>query len=176
MSQLNINRIDSQIHITLESYFLTIPPGEMETIFEYARNLQICEKGMRPDEKNWMVDFLANLSTIMAMESELNRMVQDRANPQPTRQTPATGPNTLSTFRVSDGQQPETSRSGASELATRSTEQTRIIPSSIRPLPEAPVPTIKLNELVIKPDKFDGKKSEARRWIDDYEAAAVANG
>lgn len=42
--------------------------------------------------------------------------------------------------------------------------------------PQAPPMVIKLNELVTKPNEFDGKSSSARRWIDEYERAAIANG
>lgn len=38
------------------------------------------------------------------------------------------------------------------------------------------VPTIKLNQLVIKPSTFKGVKPPARKWIDDYERASKANG
>lgn len=37
-------------------------------------------------------------------------------------------------------------------------------------------PAIKLNELVKKPESFDGYKPPARRWVDDYEKASQANG
>lgn len=36
--------------------------------------------------------------------------------------------------------------------------------------------TIKLNELVVKPERFEGRKEGARRWIEDYEDASSANG
>ena len=35
---------------------------------------------------------------------------------------------------------------------------------------------IKLNELVLKPQSFDGRKPSPRQWIDEYERAARANG
>jgi len=35
--------------------------------------------------------------------------------------------------------------------------------------------TVKLNELVIVPQKFDRSRSRARKWLDDYERAAVSN-
>jgi len=35
--------------------------------------------------------------------------------------------------------------------------------------------TIKFNELVVRPGKFDGVRTAARRWLEDYESAAVAN-
>lgn len=37
-------------------------------------------------------------------------------------------------------------------------------------------PAIKLNELVKRPEMFDGQKPPARKWIDDYEKAAEVNG
>lgn len=40
----------------------------------------------------------------------------------------------------------------------------------------ANIPAIKLNELVKKPEQFDGYKPPARKWIDDYENASNANG
>ena len=35
---------------------------------------------------------------------------------------------------------------------------------------------IKLNELVMKPEPFDGERPRPRRWISDYEEAMLANG
>lgn len=35
--------------------------------------------------------------------------------------------------------------------------------------------TIKLNELVLKPETFDGINPQPRKWIDDYEKAAKTN-
>lgn len=42
--------------------------------------------------------------------------------------------------------------------------------------PRANYPAIRINELVKKPEIFDGNKPPARRWIDDYEKAAQVNG
>jgi len=39
-----------------------------------------------------------------------------------------------------------------------------------------PKNVIKLNELVMKPEPFDGEKPRPRRWISDYEEAMIANG
>ena len=36
--------------------------------------------------------------------------------------------------------------------------------------------TIKMNELVIKPETFDGERPKPRRWIQDYNEAILANG
>lgn len=36
--------------------------------------------------------------------------------------------------------------------------------------------TIKLNQLVRKPETFNGVRPNPRRWIDDYEDAMIANG
>lgn len=41
---------------------------------------------------------------------------------------------------------------------------------------EVKVPKIKLNELVIRPEPFDGVKPNPRKWLDNYERAARANG
>ena len=38
------------------------------------------------------------------------------------------------------------------------------------------ITSIKLNELVIKPEIFDGKHPKPRRWLLDYEEAIIANG
>lgn len=38
------------------------------------------------------------------------------------------------------------------------------------------IPAIRLNELVKKPQNFDGYNPPARKWVDDYEKAAEANG
>lgn len=38
------------------------------------------------------------------------------------------------------------------------------------------IPPIKLNQLVKRPAVFDGFKPPARRWLDDFEKAAEANG
>jgi len=41
---------------------------------------------------------------------------------------------------------------------------------------EEPIPKIRLNELIIRPETFDGTKPPPRQWLDDYERAAHANG
>lgn len=43
-------------------------------------------------------------------------------------------------------------------------------------LPKSSQTTIKLNELVIRPEQFDGEKPRPRRWIADYNEAILANG
>lgn len=43
-------------------------------------------------------------------------------------------------------------------------------------LPETNMHTIKVNELVIKPEVFDGEKPKPRRWLADYQEAIIANG
>jgi len=50
-------------------------------------------------------------------------------------------------------------------------------PIAIRPrdIKEA-IPKIRLNELIIRPETFDGTKPPPRQWLDDYERAANANG
>lgn len=46
-----------------------------------------------------------------------------------------------------------------------------------RSIPQVvPVPAIKLNELVKKPEVFDGIRPPPRKWIDDFEKASEANG
>lgn len=43
-------------------------------------------------------------------------------------------------------------------------------------LPDSGAQTVKLNELVIKPEVFDGLEPKPRKWIQDYNEAIVANG
>ena len=43
-------------------------------------------------------------------------------------------------------------------------------------LPMSNNKVIKLNELVIKPEVFDGERSKPRRWIREYNEAILANG
>lgn len=43
-------------------------------------------------------------------------------------------------------------------------------------LPKMMTNTIKLSELVIKPELFDGQRPRPRRWIQDYNEAILANG
>ena len=42
--------------------------------------------------------------------------------------------------------------------------------------PRSVIKPIKLNELVIRPEDFDGVKPPARKWIEDFEQAGYANG
>ena len=53
-------------------------------------------------------------------------------------------------------------------------------PSNIAPelvsLPVTTKTTIKLNELVIRPETFDGIRPKPRRWLEDYNEAIIANG
>ena len=62
------------------------------------------------------------------------------------------------------------------------TDRTKVT-ANICPIDEAltrlekmSVKTIKLNELVLKPEKFDGKDPKPRLWLQDYEEAIIANG
>jgi len=43
-------------------------------------------------------------------------------------------------------------------------------------LSQREIPPIKVNELVKKPESFDGHKPPARKWLDDFEKAADVNG
>lgn len=46
----------------------------------------------------------------------------------------------------------------------------------LKNLPETGRETIKLYELVVKPEVFDGEKPKPRRWLQEYNEAIVANG
>jgi len=43
-------------------------------------------------------------------------------------------------------------------------------------LPQASTSTVKLNELVVKPELFDGERPKPRRWLQEYNEAILANG
>jgi len=53
------------------------------------------------------------------------------------------------------------------EAATHEAPRSVIVPTK--------TPAIKLNELVKKPESFDGYKPPSRKWIDNYEKASEAN-
>ena len=55
-------------------------------------------------------------------------------------------------------------------------EGIREIDRNLLELPTSLATTVKLNELVIQPEMFDGEKPRPRRWIHDYNEAIVANG
>lgn len=49
-------------------------------------------------------------------------------------------------------------------------EELRFLPSKSE-LPQV----VKLNELVRIPEKFEGSRQKARKWLDGYECAAISN-
>lgn len=108
------------------------------------------------DEETWLNDFMEHLPIAMKTELDMDEMAANRAKPS-----------------NSDYASPGSAGEAAGVTADKSLTD--------RPLPLLPAeqlkpPTIKLNELVITPERFDGKKGEARSWLDGFEAAIQANG
>lgn len=129
----------------------------------YAKILQ----ETKPEEltaanKEWLADFVVNIPKVFEAERELDAIVAKRAI-------------TPSKFLSEPQPQPSTSKSVLIEE-----RQIRELPPFPRqpPSQDRPViiPAIKLNELVLRPDKCDGKREIARLWLEDYETASLANG
>lgn len=126
-----------------------VPQDVVDEYLRVASSLMLLTS-LNEDERKWLFDFSSTMPLVLKAERDLNSMVNRRAagNTAPEKALP---------------QVPAPNHNGSEALyddpSFESKTETRI----------------KLNELVQRPDVFDGKQSNARRWIEDFEAAAEAN-
>lgn len=141
-----------------------LTPAQMEAVMKYAKDVQALKGEDRSvADEEWMTDFVANIADVIRLDKQLDAVVKQRSSPAEDIQADDTS------FKSSDGM--------AQETASREVSATRVRHATpTRPLPSVPNQAIKLNELASRPEKFDGKKEKAYRWLEDYEAAAEANG
>lgn len=141
-----------------------IPTEELKEIQEYAKALTSASKPLNDEEKEWVADYIATIGLALEADIEANRKVKERADKHKK-----TTENEATTSKKSTNPQPSTSKSFPNESQN-------IYEEIDTPKRTQETSAIKLNELAIKPEKFDGQKTMARRWLEDYEAASKANG
>lgn len=146
----------------LESKNFSISQEVMQAYSEYISRLLSKHRNSR--EKRFLSDYLANIHKAR-ITGETSKKSANRKTDQNQTTSPQGGDN-----------------QAQSEGASGHDSTIDDIDSSVEDAKDhhyeqvgRNVPAIKLNELVMKPDSFDGLKPPARRWIDDYERCAKAN-
>ena len=137
-----------------------IPQKELQIVLEYASELQASPEPRRPQEQAWLTDFIQNIGQVFAAERELDSKVAHRSR---ITASPEVETEVKEIARTAEQQQ----------LSKKLESKDKL--QNIWSKTGNAGGTIKLNELVVRPEKFDGVRTAARRWLEDYESAAVAN-
>ena len=134
---------------------------------DYAKSLKGHE--LTPAQKAWLEDYAENIVEVVRQDALLDKQVETRASGSRERSS------SVQTFVDANQNQLQNQEQEAAATADAAASQGGPVrPKNLqRPLP---LPPIKLNELVQKPDIFKGARKDARRWVDDFEAASAANG
>jgi len=116
------------------------------------------KKNLPKDEKNFIADFYA-------CQDKLRQCLEEDSSQEGNRQDAG---------EDSDIQPP-------GKNLNEDVDSYGYVGMTNRPLPELPnpirsVPTIKMYEMILKPLNFNGTRPPPRKWLDDYEHAAAANG
>lgn len=145
--------------------------GVLEILINQANLIQQAEQPWSAADKEWLADFIQNLSVAMASEQELATKVDSRCKESRKNKIKLTSSSAADqdiTIPKSANLQSGSANPGYAAIDNR------------RPLPPVPIASsqdrIKLNELVNRPERFNGDRKLARRWLDDFESAALANG
>lgn len=174
---------------------------QRDELLEYAKAMQMSPESERSKaDREWLADFVLNVNKLFMAEDEMEDITRKRKNiviqkelleqrklaeleqeelikiaqQKHNQQTAATPKNNTTTQIINANlmnQSPSTSQYML-PLGLSSSAVPPALPPPNRPLP---MPPIKLNELVIKPEKFEGKRDGARLWLEDYEVASIAN-
>lgn len=134
---------------------------EIDAFCEYANTLQDKDH-LTEEEEAWIFDFVRNIRRVIASDRELNAQVRERAAGTSTFKPTQT--TTIEEQPLIDVSKPAPPPPPPRNLA---------VPTTMDDAAE--VPTIELNKLVHKPEKFLGEREKARSWLKDYEAAIRAN-
>lgn len=131
----------------------------LESAKEYAIDLQTSDRPLDATDKEWLVDYIENIQKAVTSNLELDKKVAERATQETISPEQASSPREMSTF-------------GSPTIQERRAMTGTVAP---RPLPNPPS---KHNELVYveKPERFDGKRELARKWLEGYESASMVNG
>lgn len=153
----------------------------MNALCEYAKSLQEKEE-LSVSEKAWIYDFVQYIQKIFAIErSSTEQLKQDFER--------ETNKPSTSTFVPNHAQANHKQTAVITEESTPLTTPKTTRPSQVPPPPprtatrprnlsissDSQVPTIDLNKLVHKPEKFSGDRDKAQAWLEDYEAAIQSN-
>lgn len=145
---------------------------EAESFFKCADDfLAIDEANQTLLQKGWLKDYTSNIKKVVYREREM-RVKESEACGR--RFEGDTSPPRMSTFRVPSGYPPRRPLPPVPGATARGGRE-KSLWGDIEEEPGDAMPTIKLNELVIKPEKFDGNRHKAREWLEEFEAAAEAN-
>lgn len=172
-------------------YFKMQQTGDILSCAKALRKIPI--KSRTEDDVRWLEDFVQNIGKVFMAEDEMKNIVSKRKNAilqqqlaeqQKLQGGVAPEAPQASTSHKNDQfvqqQNPLNLEHDASIFTASSPSQPNYLraieppplPPPNRPLP---IPTIKLNEFVLKPERFEGKRDQARLWLEDYEVAAIAN-
>lgn len=156
--------LEAKEPITLSKFLQlnAVVPEEMLAAFETKSIALASKKRLSKFENDWVKDYIINSPRLRQVDRSSQEggvsgvasavsKLQIKERPLPKR----------------PDESGESSDSDYSELDNFETPPERMRKRGL--------PKIKLNELVLKPEVFDGVKPQPRRWIDDCEKAARAN-
>lgn len=136
-------------------------------LIKEAQTIQRSPQPWAEIDKKWMSDFTENLTLAIVSEQKITREEQpnnttNHLNPQLEIEEENEVINEV--IQISEDDEEE--QQHAKIITTAETSRQRSEPS---------LQNIRMNDILNKPDKFQGQRSSARRWLDDFECASIAN-